>query len=159
MSGTSRQFTIGLGLGWIALPVLVVADDGVRAMGDGDSIARILCAAIVGGAGGLVIGACRLGWPGMAGCALAALGGGLLPYLVIAPVFGVHAPGINALDQYSIVIVAAAAGLAFATILATRSALRLEIRPLLPITVGLGALVSWLVFWALWVLGLSPRTV
>lgn len=109
-------------------------------------------------AAGLVVGAGRLGWRGVVGTVAGALSSGLLlPYLVIAPVFGIQAPEVDVYGQYSAVAVAAVVGSAIATVLATRSAFRIEIRSLLPVAVGLIVLAIWLAAWVVWAIALSPR--
>ncbi len=150
MPGTDRQLMIGMGLGWVVLPVFVITANYARNISPGDSIALVLCAGIVGGAIGLVIGAGGLGWPGLTGVMVGALSGVLLPYLVIAPILGIHTTDVRAYDTYSSTAVGAVVGSAIGTVLATRSAFRIEIRPVLPLAVGLVVLAFWLTFWVLW---------
>lgn len=50
-----------MGLGWVLLPVLVIADDGSRAVGSDNALLQILVAGVVGGATGLILGVAQLG--------------------------------------------------------------------------------------------------
>lgn len=67
-----------MGLGWVLLPVLVIADDGSRAVGSDNALLQILVAGVVGGATGLILGVTQLGWRGLLGAIVGALSGGLL---------------------------------------------------------------------------------
>jgi hypothetical protein len=158
MPSPFRCLVIGIGLGWAILPVLVIADDYARYVGGGNAIAPVLSASVVGCAAGFVIGAGRLGWRGVVGTAAGSLSGGLLPYLVIAPVVGIQ-PAVNAFDQYALVAVAAVAASAVGAALISRSALKVEIRPLWPLGIGLIVLAIWLAAWVFWAIALSPQLV
>lgn len=66
-------------------------------------------------------------------------------------------PGVDFWGQYLIVAVAATVGSAVGVVYATRSALRVPIRPLTTIAIGLVVLVVWIM--CLWAIGLSSRSV
>jgi hypothetical protein len=146
-----------MGLGWVLLPFLVIADDGARAVGSDNALLQILVAGVVGGATGLILGVTQLGWRGLLGAIVGALSGGLLPYLIVAPLLAIQVPGVDFWGQYLIVAVAATVGSAVGVVYATRSALRVSIRPLTTIAIGLVVLVVWIM--ALWAIGLSSRSV
>jgi len=140
----------GVGVGWIVLPLLVVADDWARALGDTHSIAPVLADGIVGGAMGLLIGAWRLGPPGLIGAIGGAIGGAALPYLAIPPMLGVTAWGVGVYGEYLPGIVAAAVAAGIGMALGARSRVPFRIRPVATVVAGLVVLALWFGFWVMW---------
>lgn len=152
-------FVVAFCLGWVLLPILVVVDDGARAVGSDNVLWQVLAAGVVGGVAGLIVGGGRLGWSGLLGLIIGALSAGLLPYLIVAPVFAIQAPGIDLPGQYSLVAIAASAGGAICVAYASRSCFAFSIRPLAAAAVGLMMLAIWILSWLVWVLESPPRSV
>lgn len=165
-SGTIRNLAIGASIGWVVLPIMVITDDVARSVGGGDSTIPVLWAVIVGAMAGALIGAARLGRIGLVGAVAGTLSGALLPYVAIAPVLGLGPTEASAFDHYaalfdhySPIAIAAFAGAIVGALYAARSSLRIPLRPVPSLVVGLVVLAFWLMSWAFWALALSPQTV
>lgn len=165
-SGTTRNLAIGASVGWVALPVLAITDDVARYVSGGDSAIPIAWAGIAGAVVGALTRAAGLGRVGLVAVVAGVLSGALLPYLVIAPVLGLGTIEVGAIDHYSVlfgrylpVAVAAVAGSILGSVIAARSSLRIPLRPVPSLVVGLVVLAFWLMSWAFWALALSPQPV
>ncbi len=78
----------GAGLGWIALPLLVLAAAAAHGRSGTDWIAPTLAGGIVAGGTGLLIAIMRLGRAGLIGAVGGVLAGAALPYVAIPPLLG-----------------------------------------------------------------------
>lgn len=137
----------GAGLGWIALPALVLAAAVAHGRSGSDWIAPALAGGIVAAGTGLLIGVMRLGWAGLIGAVGGAIAGAALPYVAIPPLLGLTAWGIGVYGDYLPGIVAAAAVAGVARSIGARSGLRVAIRPVAIVVVGLVVFALWFGFW------------
>lgn len=147
-AGSVPRLLTGVGLGWICLPLFLVADDAAR--GGTIAIEPVVVDAIFGAAVGLVIGAGRLGWPALLGVFGGAIAGAALPYLATKPVLGVTPPNLEGYGMYPPVTVAAAVAASVGMVIGARSRLRFVIRPIAIIVTGLVVLALWFGFWLVW---------
>lgn len=137
----------GAGLGWIALPLLVLAGAAARGSSGTDWIAPVVAGGIVAGGTGLLIGVMRLGRTGLIGAVGGAIGGAALPYLAIPPLLGLTAWDIGVYGEYLPGMVAAAVVAGVGMGIGARSGLRVAIRPAAIVVVGLVVLALWFGFW------------
>ncbi len=147
--GLATRVLIGAGLGWIALPLLVLAAAAARGGAGSDWIAPAVAGGIVAGGTGLLIGVMHLGWHGLMGVFGGAIGGAALPYLVIPPLLGFTAWGIGVYGEYLPGMVAAAVVAGVTMIIGARSGLRVAIRSVAIVVVGLVVLALWFGFWVM----------
>ncbi len=159
LPGPISRLLAGTGVGWVMLPLVIVADDAARAYGGTDSILPVVTDALLGAIAGSFLGVSGFGGAGFVG-AVGGCGFGLVaPYIVIPPLLGLHAPEVGAYGKYlaagAVTIVAGAGG----TVAATRSGTRISIRPVVAIAAGLIVIGLWFALWLMWAVALSPRTV
>lgn len=145
--GLATRVLTGAGLGWIALPLLVLAAAVAHASSGSDWIVPALAGGIVAAGTGLLIGVMRLGRGGLIGAVGGALAGAALPYVAIPPLLGLTAWDIGVYGDYLPGIVAATAVAGVGTRIGARSGLRVAIRPVAIVVVGLVVLALWFGFW------------
>lgn len=145
--GFATRVLTGAGLGWIALPLLVLAAAVAHGRSGTDWIAPALAGVIVAGGTGLLIGIMRLGRAGLIGAVGGVLAGAALPYVAIPPLLGLAVWDIGVYGEYLPGMVAAAAVAGAGRSIGARSGLRVAIRPAAIVVVGLVTLGLWFGFW------------
>ncbi len=145
-----QRVLTGAGLGWIILPIVVVIDGATRDYAGAESAVAVLVDAIAGASAGLLIGAYRLGLPGLTGAFGGALVGAVLPYLAIPALLGVTGPNIEGYAKYAPGMLAAAVSAGVAMGMAARSRVRFRVRPVATVVAGLVVLALWFAFWTAW---------
>ncbi len=149
------RFLTGVGLGWICLPLFLMADDAAR--GGMVPIEPVLLDAMFGVAVGLLIGTGRLGWPGLIGVFGGAIVGAALPYLATEPFLGITPPNLEGYGKYPPVTAVPAVAASFGMVITARSRLRFKIRPIAIVVTGFVVLALWFLFWVVWAQAVRQR--
>ncbi len=157
--GPMSRLLAGIGVGWVVLPMVIVADDAARAYGGTESIAAVVTDALLGAIAGSVIGVSGFGGAGFVGAVGGCVVGLVVPYIVIPPLLGLHAPEVGAYGKYLAAGAATIVASAVGTAAATRSGTRISIRPVVAIVAGLIVIGLWFALLLIWAAALSPRTV
>ena len=147
----------GLGIAWLAAPVIVFIYSAARTLGD-PGILPVLAAAAGGAAVGALIGWGRLGLAGGVSAAIGAALESAIPYVFVAVAYG-YLPDVALYGNYYDAVLPSVIGAAVGAMAAAR-----WLRPVALPTGGIAALgltsvLLWMAFWAVWVLALAPRTV
>jgi len=137
----------GVGLGWIVLPLLVLAAVAGRGKEGGDLVGPVLASAIIAGAAGMLIGAMRLGRSGLIGAVGGAFGGPALAYASIPPLLGLKVWEIGVYGEYLPGMLIAAVVASIGMGIGARSHLQVTVRPTTIVAAGLFVLVLWFGFW------------
>ena len=143
----ATRIVIGVGLGWIVLPLLVLCAAAARGSGGSDQLAWFVAGGIVARGEGLLLGLGQLGPSGLAGVIGGELAAALLTYLIIPPSYGLTIWGLDVYREYLPGMVAAGVLAGIGSVVGARSGVRVSMRPVPIVTVGLIVLALWLGFW------------
>ena len=147
LAGPATRALIGVGLGWIALPLLVLAGTAAHGSTGTDWIGPVAAGGIVAAGTGLLIAGIRLGWAGLVAAIGGAISGALLPYLVVPRLLGFTIWDLSIYGEYLPGMVVAGLVAGIGTGIGARSGLRVAIRPVVIVAVGLVVLALWFGFW------------
>jgi hypothetical protein len=137
----------GTGLGFVALPPVVLFAAAARGFPDSPWIWAALAGGAVALVTGVLIGAGRIGALGLVGCVAGAIVAGAVPSVAIPRLLGSPTPDISIYTEYLPGVVAAMFLILIGLAVAVRLGLRISVRPAAVIVVGVIVLAVWFAFW------------
>lgn len=146
----ASRLLMGIGFGWVGLPIIVIADGGARDIAGSGGTFPIVVDLFAGVAVGIAVRILQLNWLGLAGFAIGAISEAWLPSWTIPAVVNVAGPVLAGYEKYVSGIVAASLGSMAGFVIGGRIGVRVSPRPLVTAAIGLAILAAWTIFWLLW---------